>query len=125
MRNAAGDVWSGWRWPQLTIADHGRLKLAWSGVGRSKMTMARHRWPWPVMAGPGWPGCSALEICLAMVVVVIAGQGSGMEQTGNAAAPQLALVPISSDKCNKGPTSLLEVHVLCCIDRFRFVRTWQ
>ena len=61
MRNAAGYVWSGWRWPQLTIADHGRLKPAWSGVGRSKMTMARHRWPWPVMALPGWPGCSALD----------------------------------------------------------------
>ena len=46
-------------------------------------------------------GSPALALPSAMAVVVIAGQRSGMEQTGNAAALQLALEPISSDKCNK------------------------
>ena len=60
-----------------------------------------------------------------MVVVVIAGQWSGMEQTGKAAARQLALEPLSSDKCNKAPTSLLEIQILCCVYRFRFFSTWR
>ena len=70
-------------------------------------------------------GFSALALVLTMVVVGIAGEGSGIEQTGKAAARQLALEPISSDKCTKAPTSLLEIQMLCCIYRFRFFNTWR
>ena len=52
-------------------------------------------------------GFSAPALAWAMAVVVIARQGSEREENGKAAARQLALERISSDKCNKAPTLLL------------------